>query len=104
MAKTTKPVSLLIHPSLDGPEMEKLREQGHTIDVMWEEDTLGSMGPLNYNMILGPNCWWLPPEHIDLLSSVLKAIRETRYPPTAKKPTKRKKNASYCASNQRLRR
>jgi len=91
MAKTTKPVSLLIHPSDDGPEMDKLREQGHTVDVMWEEDTPGFMGPLHYDLILGPNCWWLPPEHIDLLNTALKAARETRYPPTEKKPAKKRK-------------
>jgi len=58
MAKTAKPVSLLIHPSLDGEAMEKLREQGHTVTTMedfWDANLL------NYDLILGPNCWWLPP-------------------------------------------
>jgi len=44
-----------------------------------------------FDLILGPQCWWLPKEHIDLLPTVLKAARETRYPPTEKKPTRRKK-------------
>jgi len=84
MAKVRKPVSLLIHPSLDGPEMDKLREQGHCVHVMneWMVDA--------YNNILGPNCWWLPKEHIDLLPTALKAAQEERYKDQPK-PTKRKK-------------
>ena len=85
MAGTRKPVSLLIHPSLDGPEMGKLREQGHEIYLQAEASGLG------FDLILGPNCWWIPKEHIDLLNTVLKAARETRYPPTEKKPVKRGK-------------
>ena len=105
MAKTRKPVSLLIHPILDGPEMEKLREQGHKVDIMTThippqtatESPSGyllnphALVDLEYDLILGPNCWWLPPEHIDLLPTALKAARETRYPPTEKKSTKRAK-------------
>ena len=107
MAGTRKPVSLLIHPSLDGPEMEKLREQGHKVSVMdcmrgsplspppcSDDDYIVQVNPLPHtecDLILGPNCWWLPPEHIDLLPTALKAARETRYPPTEKKPAKRKK-------------
>jgi len=90
MAKTTKPVSLLIDTSLDGkPEMDRLREQGHVVDPLVE--SCMTLELHEYDLILGPNCWWLPPEHIDLLPTVLKAARETRYPPTEKKPTKRKK-------------
>ena len=89
MSKSSKPVSLLIHPSLDGEEMDKLREQGHVVDVMGLDPSPSS--PLTYDLILGPNCWWLPPEHIDLLPTALKAAREVRYPPTEKKPVKRKK-------------
>ena len=81
MAGTRKPVSLLIHPSLDGEAIDKLREQGHEIAVMQSD---------HFDLILGPNCWWIPKEHIDLLNTVLKAARETRYPPTEKKPVKKK--------------
>ncbi len=88
MAKTRKPVSLLIHPDDDGEAMEKLREQGHTIDVMGLDQSPSS--PLTYDLILGPNCWWFPKEHIDLLPTALKAAREERYKDVPK-PAKRKK-------------
>jgi len=100
MAKVRKPVSLLIYPSLDGPEMDKLREQGHTVWDMadWEQkmQLSGSgmcdapIGIVEFNIILGPNCWWLPKEHIDLLSTALKAAQEERYKDQPK-PTRRKK-------------
>jgi len=88
MVKVRKPVSLLIHPSLDGPEMVKLREQGHRVDVMPPPMLVGD--PLGYDYVLGPNCWWLPKEHIDLLPTALKAAQEERYKDQPK-PTKRKK-------------
>jgi len=96
MAKTTKPVSLLIHPSLDGLEMDKLREQGHTVHRMIDlapgatDDDCALLSSLSYDRILGPNCWWLPKEHIDLLPTALKAAQEERYKDQPK-PTKRKK-------------
>jgi len=87
MAKVRKPVSLLIHPSLDGEAMVKLREQGHTITLMHAEFL---NPPLQFDLILGPHCWWMPKEHIDLLPTALKAAQEERYKDQPK-PTKRKK-------------
>ncbi len=101
MTKTRKPVSLLIHPSLDGEAMDKLREQGHVIWDMEEwKDELQHSGsgmcdvpPTDFDLVLGPNCWWMPPEHIDLLPTALKAAREERYKdqPKPKKKVKRDK-------------
>ncbi len=92
MAKTRKPVSLLIHPSLDGEAMTKLREQGHQVDTMdeVEHDRPWTDGVTVYDLILGPTCWWFPKEHIDLLPTALKAAREERYKDVPK-PAKRKK-------------
>ena len=77
MTKTRKPVSLLIHRSLEGLVMEKLREQGHIVQSYCAEPI---PSPWDFDLILGPNCWWMPKEHIDLLPTALKAAQETRYP------------------------
>ncbi len=34
MAKVSRRLNILIHPDIDGPEFEKMREQGHTVDIM----------------------------------------------------------------------
>ncbi len=86
MAKTRKPVSLLIHPDLDGEATDKLREQGHIVDHMEDEIFCAT----DYDLILGPNCWWMPPEHLDMLPTALSAAREERYKDQPK-PAKRKK-------------
>ncbi len=95
MGKAPKLLNYLIDPSIDGPEFDKLREQGHTVHVMGKMHPEMYLDGNDYNSILGPQCWWMPKEHIDLLPLATKAAREVRYAnvePKVKKP-RRKKDA-----------
>ena len=80
MGKTSKPLSILIHPSLDGPDFDKLREQGHLVDVMGSAYTNGKVEhSLDYDLILSPTAWRMLPELLKYLPITLKAARKVKY-------------------------
>lgn len=56
----------LVHPSIaKNLEFDKLRKQGHIVDVMEE----------SHDMILGPNCWRITLELLPWLKDAIKASK-----------------------------
>lgn len=87
MGKTPKPLSLLVHPDLyPWPELDKMAEQGHTIDRMGSETKL----IWEYNIIFGGNAWWMVEELKKHLPTAVKRARELQYG-QAKKAAKKDK-------------
>lgn len=69
MGKTSKPLKILIHPSLKWEELQKLQDQNH--DVQFLE--------VDADLILGPNCWKMNQMLRQYLPLAIKAAREQRY-------------------------
>jgi len=74
MGHTTKPLRILVHPSLCGPYAgwHELRDQGHTVDTFEAPSLLLP----EYNLILGPNCWRMTLELKQYLDVAMKAARK----------------------------
>lgn len=68
MGKTTVPMRLLVHPSIDGEAFDALRAKGHTVDI----------GELDYDLILGPNAQRMTPELVSLLDVTLTRVRREK--------------------------
>ncbi len=73
--KTTKPLKILIHPDLwDLEEIRLLGAQGHEVHLF------GDLAEVD--IVLGPNCWRMPPDCIKYLPAAIKAARAVVYGPT----------------------
>lgn len=71
MGKTSKPLSILIHPSIaDWDEWQELRDKGHTIEVM-ESST--------HDVIFGPYCWRMEPLLKKYVTMAVAEARKVRY-------------------------
>src|SRR3990172_5429320 len=68
MGKTPRPLIILVHPDVDSPTFDELREQGHTVHRMGETVHF-------YDLILGTNCWQM---NRDLHKYLPLAIRAAR--------------------------
>lgn len=77
MGKASKLLTLLVHPDLDGPEIVELRAKGHAIVTMEDHWDANMM---NYDLILGPNCWQMTPDLLKYLPLAVRAARERKYP------------------------
>ena len=74
MGKTSKPLNLLIDPSLAATQqVADLVAKGHSISLM-------NSGTAEYDLILGPNCWRMLPELLDYMDEAVKGARDVRYP------------------------
>lgn len=77
MAKNSRPLHYLIHPSLvNTPEIIESIRKGHTVTSMAVatiEDMLGA------DLIIGPSCYRLSTETIHLLELATKAERASKY-------------------------
>ena len=77
MGKSSKPLIYLVHPSLEGtPEIQDRLSKGHVITF---DDIF-----LNYDAVIGPTCYRISSETVNLLDLVEKSIRATKYPPKEK--------------------
>ena len=84
MAKVSRRLTILIHPDIDGPEFEKMREQGHVVDIMLPSYK-------GYNRIYGPNCYRMFGPLLKFLPVSIKDARMEKYgPPTKAEPTEKK--------------
>jgi hypothetical protein len=77
MAKNSKPLHYLVHPSLITTDtmLEYIRK-GHTVTSM-ACATIDDM--LNADLIIGPSCYRLSTETIHLLELATKAERASKY-------------------------
>lgn len=82
MTKTTKLV-ILIHPTIDGPIFDTLREKGHIVDRMdggkddvpWRIAT----GDIDeYDAILGPNAYRMTEDLLPMLNATLVSVRRKK--------------------------
>ena len=88
MAKVSRRLSILIHPDIDGPEFEKMREQGHTVDIMLPSYE-------GYDRIYGPNCYRMFGPLLKFLPVSIKDARMEKYgAPTKAEPTEKKPRKS----------
>ena len=72
VGKTPKPLRILLHPALAAwPEIQALRDQGHTVEP-WS--------PEGYDLLLGPTCWRMDEGHRKYLTLAIRAGRGQRYP------------------------
>ena len=100
MAKVARTLTILIHPDIDGPEFEKMREQGHTVHVMGRTGTPDWLS--GYDRIYGPNCYRMFGPLLKFLPVSIKDARMEKYgaptkvEPTEKKPRKSRKKKDEC--------
>ena len=74
MARTSKPLRLLVHPDLlETIEVQALIAKGHDVTVMQDIAVV-------YDLILGPNCWRIYPKLYKYIDMAVKAARLVRYP------------------------
>lgn len=70
---TTKPVSILVLGMDLTPELLALRAEGHAV----HHSTVIDFNPeaAEYDLILGPKCWRISPEHMKFLPLAIKEAR-----------------------------
>ena len=75
MAKSSRPLRILVHPDLIKlPSIEGLKQKGNVVQSM-DATTAAS----TFELILGPNCWRIPPGMESLVESAVKAARRVKY-------------------------
>ncbi len=78
MGKTSKPLNILVHPSLaSAGEVKALRDKGHTVTIGEELDA--------WDLILCPACFRMVSELLKYLDAAVKGARVVRYPQAEKK-------------------
>lgn len=75
MGKSPKPLSFYIDQRVVGPDdkprLDALQAQGHTVDVITENDPM-----YHREIILGPNCWRaFDLQHLDLAMKSARAVK-----------------------------
>jgi len=86
MGQTPVPLRVLLVGLEKGPEFLALEAQGHTIDE----------GAPAYDLVLGPTCWRILPEHLKFLPLAIKEARARAKAARPKKSsTKKVKEASH---------
>lgn len=68
-------LSVLVHPILLGAETEALKEAGHRVEPMEGQMTLAL---LDYDLILGPNCWRILPNMLKYLELAIKEAKRAK--------------------------
>lgn len=82
---TTKPVWILAIGMDKTPELYAMAEDGHTVHD-WMEFEQGGYEIHRYDVVLGPKCWRISPEHMKFLPLAIKEARAAM----PKKPPKKK--------------
>ena len=78
-----------------GPEFLALEGMGHEVDEEPRRYTNG-VAPEEYDLILGPRCWRILPEHLKFLPLAIKEARARAKAARPKKsPTKKVKETSH---------
>ncbi len=86
MGKTPVPLTILC-VGIWGKEFEQLQAQGHTVYSSEEFPASEGVRLQTYDLIVGPTCWRVLPEHMRYFNLALKEAR------AAKKAKKRPKEA-----------
>lgn len=71
-------LSLLVHPALLGTETQALAQKGHRVEPMDGQMTLAL---IDYDLILGPNCWRIMPKLLKYLELAVKEARKQKKAP-----------------------
>lgn len=89
MGKTPKPLSLLVHPSLEGLEgFQALRDTGHWITSTPVSREGAPCSPWEFDGILGPTSWRMTTDLMKYLDPMLKELRARKYPVPLDRPQK----------------
>ena len=91
MARTPKPLSVLVHPDLwDTPQVQELIEKGHEVVAFNRHDDLVysdgqghegvQMSLEAYDLILSPQAWRIIPSLTKHIGEAVKAARSKKYP------------------------
>lgn len=72
---TTKPVRILVVGMDMTPELLALRDEGHTVRNEHEFANYDIISFVEYDLILGPKCWRIGPEHMKNLALAIKEAR-----------------------------
>jgi hypothetical protein len=65
MGKTSVPLKILLVGMAKGPEMEALEAMGHVVNE----------ANMEYDLIMGPHCYRILPQHMKFLTLALKEAR-----------------------------
>jgi hypothetical protein len=79
MALTSRPLDVLVHPSLwDAKPVEELRAKGNNVESMLDDDITGVA---LFDLILGPNCWRILSSSAEdaMIALAIKAARRQKY-------------------------
>ena len=81
MGRTTKPLNILVAPSLaDSPEVKELEEKGHFITIYLEKIKICSGESLeDFDLILHPNAWRMDRQHLLYLKIAVEEAQAMRY-------------------------
>lgn len=81
MARTPKPLNVLVHPTLaDWPDFQQLSSQGHwvTTSLVSREGSPASLA--DFDVVFGPTAWRMDDKLRGYLPVAIKAARAARYP------------------------
>ena len=80
MGKTPKPLTILAI-GLAWEELNKLAEQGHTVDICTTRQAANTLNDFTkYDLIIGPTCHRMDDAHRKYLSLAIAEARRVRYP------------------------
>ena len=80
MGRTSKPLKILVHPSIKHwDEWSDLFEKGHTVMHAAELE--------DFDLVVGPTCWRLDQDHRPYVKLAIEAARKARYPNAKKEET-----------------
>ena len=81
MGRTPKPLSVLIHPSLETlAAIQELREKGHWVTTSPARPDGSACSPWEFDVILSPSAWRMTIELAKYLPMMLKEVRSEKYP------------------------
>lgn len=80
MGKTPKPLTILVlsHEMVEWEEIKVLQEKGHTVGTLLDVK-LGHTAFENPDLVLGPTCWRMTPQHRKYLLLAIAVARKQRY-------------------------
>lgn len=82
MGKTTKPLTIFVHPSiLNWPEWQLLRDQGHVIGSLIDIKQASLDDP---DLWFGPTCWRMDNNLRKYIDDAITVAREVKYPKVPK--------------------
>lgn len=84
MAKTNRPIAVLVHPDLRGTDAivdlwEKQNEVVEMDALYTDSEDASIVDTTRFDLIIGPNCWRIVPGMENLIKEAVKAARKAKY-------------------------